>query len=98
MDRLEEARRRLEQAKQDVAAAEKAEREAMLKNAEAPDRILALCEKLTVVRDPDVAELIALTRPIIGRLSTFLKNRCSGQCGGYSCNHDDMTERIAGVR
>jgi hypothetical protein len=98
MDRLEEARRRLEQAKQDVAAAEKAEREAMAKNAGAPARILELCGALAGVRDAHTAELVAPVRPIIGRLASSIKNRCRGQCGEYDCKHDAAAERIAGVR
>jgi hypothetical protein len=97
-DRLEEARQRLQKAKDEVAAAEKAEREAMAKNAGAPDRILALCQQLEGARDVHVAELIGLVQPIAKRLADALKHRCRGQCGEHFCRHDDAAERIAGVR
>lgn len=97
-DQLEKARRDMAAAKEALRAAEKAEREAMAKNEGAPARILALCQDLAGDTDPRTRELVALVQPIASRLHAALKGRCRGQCGGYTCNHDDAAERIAGVR
>jgi hypothetical protein len=96
--RIQEAQAKVEAAQAELRQAEQELREAALLNRQAPSEIVALCDKLQGVRDPDVARLIQIAKPIAGRLAMALANRCGGRCDGRPCPHDDVVEMIAGLK